>query len=239
MDQVQQQFDSTVRGVLPLDNEYVSAALSLFLIIYSGMVAPKLPERVARLFGQTWFRVLVFFLIAYTSRKNPTVAIIAAVGLLVSLQTLQKYDTQRKMQNIVENEEMVVAEENARIEASMAQATHAVGPAPQEGGIQDMLGGLMTGFGGPSVPEGMAEESMPGELESIPEGALAELQEGPAPVPGNSASDNVSNGSCSTRANFRNNFYPQYVASSEQHVVRKAQNSVTGFDALGGGYSAV
>ena len=78
-----------------LDNEHVSAALSIFLVVYAGMAAPHLPERVARLFENTVFRVLIFFLIAYTSQKNPTVAIIAAVGLMVSLQTLSRYDITR------------------------------------------------------------------------------------------------------------------------------------------------
>ena len=84
-----------------LDNDYVSSALSIFLVVYAGMAAPQLPERVARLFENTVFRVLIFFLIAYTSQKNPTVAIIAAVGLMVSLQTLGKYDVMRLVSGMI------------------------------------------------------------------------------------------------------------------------------------------
>ena len=63
-----------------LDNEYVSPCIALSLVLYAGMVAPSLPENISRLFQNTLFKLVVFFLIAYTSRRNPTIAIIAAVG---------------------------------------------------------------------------------------------------------------------------------------------------------------
>jgi hypothetical protein len=101
-----QRFNNTVNQYLSfLDNKYVSSALSLFLVLYAGMAAPQLPENVARLFENQYFRLMIFFLIVYSAQKNPTIAIIAAVGLMVSLQTLSKYDMNRQMINIVETEE--------------------------------------------------------------------------------------------------------------------------------------
>jgi hypothetical protein len=84
-----------------LNNEYVSAAVSLFLVLYAGMAAPNLPNSVARLFDNSLFRLVIFFLIAYMSKKDPTIAIIAAVGLMVSLQTLSKYNVEQHLVNIV------------------------------------------------------------------------------------------------------------------------------------------
>ncbi|MBA42563.1 MAG: hypothetical protein CMF62_00955 [Magnetococcales bacterium] len=111
-----QQFDNTVNQYLSfLDNEYVSTGLSLFLVLYAGMAAPQLPENVARLFENTFFKVLIFFLIVYTSRRNPTVAIISAVALMVSLQTLSKYDTNRKLMEIVDQEEMTLSEQSQHL----------------------------------------------------------------------------------------------------------------------------
>lgn len=110
-----------------LDNEYVSTGVALFLVLYAGLAAPALPETVARLFENTLFKLLVFFLIAYTSRKNPTVAIIASIGLLVSLQTLNRYNTERKMM------EMVAAEEAAAAEFAVSESAgiHASGGNPE------------------------------------------------------------------------------------------------------------
>lgn len=76
-----------------LDNKYVTTALSIFFVMYGSMVAPKLPAGVAGLFKNPLVQILIFFLIAYTSVKNPTIAIIIAVGFLVSLQTLNKHES--------------------------------------------------------------------------------------------------------------------------------------------------
>jgi hypothetical protein len=100
-----------------LDNEHVSSALSLFLVLYAGMAAPQLPERVARLFENTLFRILIFFLIAYTARKNASVAAIAAVGLMVSLQTLNRYDINRSLNKVVGEETVVEQPKDVSIDA--------------------------------------------------------------------------------------------------------------------------
>ncbi|AYV78282.1 MAG: hypothetical protein Edafosvirus8_32 [Edafosvirus sp.] len=95
-------FDNTVKNSLSfLDNEYVSSALTIFLIVYASMVAPKLPNSIVKLFDYTLVKLLMFFLIAYVFRKNPTVAIIAAVGLLISLMTLNRYKVNKEIMAIV------------------------------------------------------------------------------------------------------------------------------------------
>lgn len=92
MNQITTQFDNQVNSVLSIidNNEYVSAALNLFLILYAGLAAPTLPAWAARLFDNALFKLLILFLIAYTARKNPTVALIAAIGVMVSINTLNK-----------------------------------------------------------------------------------------------------------------------------------------------------
>jgi hypothetical protein len=86
-----EEFDSAVKKYTSfLENEYVSAGLSLFLIVYASLVAPKLPDYIVNLFDYTFVKLLMFFLIVYISRKNATVAIIAAVAVLVSIMTLNK-----------------------------------------------------------------------------------------------------------------------------------------------------
>lgn len=106
--ELSESFDKTVKSSLSfLDNEYISAGLSLFLIIYAGMAAPRLPPSVAKLFDYAAFKLLVFFLIVYVSRKNATIAIIAAVGVLVSLMTLNRLKVSFEMMEVVRSDQRV------------------------------------------------------------------------------------------------------------------------------------
>ena len=100
-------------------------ALALFLILYAGLAAPKLPEYIARLFGSTLFKFLTIFLIAYSARSNPTIALIAAIGLMVSLQTLNRYDMNRAiMSHVVQEQAEAFAQEEAMRHMEEAQVGH-------------------------------------------------------------------------------------------------------------------
>lgn len=72
------------------NNKYFFSTLSLFLVMYGGLAAPKLPMYVTKYFDMPIVRVLIFFLIAYMSTKNQSLALITAVGLIITLQTLSK-----------------------------------------------------------------------------------------------------------------------------------------------------
>src|SRR3990172_9758772 len=91
-DQGIRRFDASVKNALSIldKNEYVSAALTIFLILYAAIAAPQLPEYIAKLFGNPLFKLLIIFLIAYSANKNPTVSIVAAIGLMVSIHTLNR-----------------------------------------------------------------------------------------------------------------------------------------------------
>lgn len=76
-----------------LQNPYISAALTLFLVLYGGMAKPDLPDFVMDLFDNAFFRVLVLFLIAFTATKNSQIALMIAIGFTVSMNML----SERKM----------------------------------------------------------------------------------------------------------------------------------------------
>jgi hypothetical protein len=79
-------FDKTVSGYLGfLDNEYIQAGLALFLILYAGIIAPKLSPGVLEMFDNIFVKILAFFLIVLISKKSPTIALIAAVAVIVTL----------------------------------------------------------------------------------------------------------------------------------------------------------
>ena len=69
-----------------LENQYVSTSLAVFLVLYGGLAAPKLPKSMIKLFGNPIFRMLVIFLIAYTSSKNHSIALVATIVLILVMQ---------------------------------------------------------------------------------------------------------------------------------------------------------
>jgi hypothetical protein len=114
-------FDSSVNNLMAnIDgNEYLASALALFLIIYAGLAAPKLPSYIARLFDNAIFRFVLLFLVAYSANKNPTVAVIAAVALIVSIMTLNrlKFNNYMNLMMVENLRPSAIAEERAASEA--------------------------------------------------------------------------------------------------------------------------
>jgi hypothetical protein len=217
------QFDRTMTGTLSSidNNPYLSSALSLFLVLYAGLAAPQLPEYVARLFDNPLFKLLMFFLVAYSARKNPTVAIIASVGLMVSLHTLTKFKVNRQLTS------MIFAQE-AEAEATQAQAEADADADAEDSGEEVVYDNNL----GLDIDSNVLQE------EGVPEGALAELQaeegatlEESMEPPAGAIPQEV-NGGCAKRANFRNSFYPQYVnMKPDAYDARYTGSDVNGFDA--------
>lgn len=75
-----------------LANPYVTAMVSLFIILYSSLAAPNLPKGVAKLFDNTIIKVLILALILFINNFNPTIAILVAVGFFLTLQTLSRHN---------------------------------------------------------------------------------------------------------------------------------------------------
>ena len=95
------QIDQHIKNSLSfLDNEYVNASICLFLILYAGMIAPKLPRFLAKLFSYDLFKLFAMLLIVYISRKDTTIAIIAAVAVMVSLLSLNKINLNNTMTSV-------------------------------------------------------------------------------------------------------------------------------------------
>ncbi len=205
-----QQFDATAKDYLAfLDNEYVSAALTLFLIVYAGVAAPKLPENVARLFDNPLVKFLVFFLIAYMARKNPTVAIIAAIGLMVSLHTLSRYKVNRRLVSMAQAAEETVRRDWGKLRGAVGRD---ISELRQRAG--ELLGDYPVEMEGPVMQD-----------EGVPEAALADLQaESKAPP-------SMPPSGCVKTANYRDSFYPQYTnMKPDAYMARYSGNDISGYD---------
>ena len=84
------------------NNKILSAVLGLFLALYAALAAPKLPKSVTLWFDNTWFKLGFMFLIAYMATKDASIAIISAVALLVTLQTLSAQRTTEAVVKAIE-----------------------------------------------------------------------------------------------------------------------------------------
>jgi hypothetical protein len=82
--------DKVKKSLSFLDNPYVSGTLTLIIILYASLAAPKLPHKVAKLFGHNVFKMLFCFLILYFSVKDVSFAILLSIALVISLQTLNR-----------------------------------------------------------------------------------------------------------------------------------------------------
>jgi len=92
-----------MKSLKVLDNKYVSGTVRLFLILYAGLIAPKLPAGLAKLFQNSVFKVLVLFLIVYVGMKDATVALLVAVGFTVSMVTLNKLETVNSLGGLLDS----------------------------------------------------------------------------------------------------------------------------------------
>jgi hypothetical protein len=92
-------------------NKWVSASVSLFLALYAALAAPKLPRVIAQLFDYWWFKLLFIVLIAFMATKDPTIAIIASVGLVITLHTLSMLKLEDKIVQAAEAEYAPMEEE--------------------------------------------------------------------------------------------------------------------------------
>lgn len=74
------------------NNQMIYSVVSILLVLYSALAAPKLPKSFAKVFDNPLVKILYMFLIGYLATKNPTVSIMAAVALFLTLQTLASHE---------------------------------------------------------------------------------------------------------------------------------------------------
>lgn len=85
------------------DNQFMNSALKLFLVLYIGFAAPKLPQRFARMFNNRYFKFVWIYLIAYMVSRDVSLALISAIALVVTLQTVRMYEQDELSLNKVRN----------------------------------------------------------------------------------------------------------------------------------------
>jgi hypothetical protein len=73
-------------------NPYISSTLTLFLVLYAGLAAPQLPTFIAKLFEHAIFKMLILVsVLVLIQGRNYGMALMVAVGFVVSMNTLSRY----------------------------------------------------------------------------------------------------------------------------------------------------
>jgi len=78
-------------------NPYTKSILTLFLVLYGGLAAPKLPDSLLKLFDNQIFRIIILALIVYMGQKDAMFAIMIAVAFVISMNTLNQKKIKKKM----------------------------------------------------------------------------------------------------------------------------------------------
>ena len=85
-----------------IENQYVAGGLKLFLVLYAGMIAPQLPNFMAKLFKNAVVKMIVLFLIIYTGIKDPMISLMIAVGFTLSMVSLNRMETAQDVHDLLD-----------------------------------------------------------------------------------------------------------------------------------------
>ena len=128
-----QKISSEIDGFLkPIFTDKISSSIiSLILVLYAGLAAPKLPKSISKLFENKIFKLIVLIVIAYSASKDSSVAIITAVALVLSMQTLSNYEKPVKVvkkaeekKDKIDDEKLTNLQEPASYDIKASTNTH-------------------------------------------------------------------------------------------------------------------
>ena len=92
--------DTTLASIFA--NKYASSAITLFLVLYGGLAAPKLPKFMVKLFENPIFKIVILSLIVYNGNRDPKFAIMIGVAFTV---TLNMISNQKFLEGFEDNQE--------------------------------------------------------------------------------------------------------------------------------------
>lgn len=84
-----------------LDNNFTTSILIFILVLYSGILAPNLPEKISQIFDNDPFKLLIIFMIVYMSTLNHQIAILISIGFALSLQSYSRNEIYKKLSTLI------------------------------------------------------------------------------------------------------------------------------------------
>jgi hypothetical protein len=99
---LKQMMKAALKPLELIENQYVAGGLKLFLVLYAGMIAPKLPNFIAKLFKNAVVKMVVLFLIVYTGIKDPMMSLMIAVGFTLTMVSLNRLETAKDVHDLLD-----------------------------------------------------------------------------------------------------------------------------------------
>ncbi len=95
-------FDSTLeQRMSPFKKTfYLKGILHLILVLYAGLLAPKLPREVLFLFENQYFKLFIFSLILWTAQFSPSTAILLSLAFMISMNAANKKPLWEFLENV-------------------------------------------------------------------------------------------------------------------------------------------
>lgn len=110
------EFEKIIAPVI--NNKVIHTIFVLFITLYGGLAAPKLPRKIANLFDNEIFKLIIIFGIAYTATKDTSIALMCTMGLLISLNTLTVHKINDKISKSLEAGIQVAAPSTSSIQSN-------------------------------------------------------------------------------------------------------------------------
>ena len=76
---------------------YVVPLITFCLIIYTTLIAPRLSKDIVKWFDNWLVQIILFFLIAFISQQNITIALIMTIAVVVTIMIANNYVTTKKV----------------------------------------------------------------------------------------------------------------------------------------------
>lgn len=137
------------KALKPLDNKLIGTTVRVALILYASLIAPELPDVVARQLDNLAVRSVLIFLIAYLAVKDPVTAALATLALMVTVMSLHRRDVQSVLGQVGSLADPVVNVAGGAIDKAFSLGADVVDTAAGVAGeVVDRVGDVL-GFDGP------------------------------------------------------------------------------------------
>lgn len=95
-----------------LTNKYVSQAMTVGLVIYAVLVAPRLSREMASIIDNPVVKMIVFFIIAYMATKDYKIAVSLVVAYVITMQTCEKHRMNDKLVSAIVSDQVAAAKKS-------------------------------------------------------------------------------------------------------------------------------
>jgi hypothetical protein len=92
------------------NNKILYTIAVLFVTLYGGLAAPKLPKMLLNYFDNEYFKLFIIFIIAYIASKDYALAIISTISLFITFNTLTIYKINDKLINVIPSDQIVTSD---------------------------------------------------------------------------------------------------------------------------------